>query len=113
MRMDERLMQLVRLSDSLMRGDRGASGRSLHARPFGMTPLGPRLGLVQWVEHSVPIFQVRCLLRRPARVQRGFRAPHARASEGARCCSPCCRCCHCSRVQGLLNLESCFDYCGM
>lgn len=52
-------MQVVRLSDSLVRGDRSASGRSLHARSFGMTPLGPRLGLVQWVENTVPIFQVR------------------------------------------------------
>ena len=59
--MDERLMQVVRLSDSLMRSNRRAAGSSLHTRPFGLTPLGPRLGLVQWVDHTIPIFQV-CLI---------------------------------------------------
>ena len=44
MRADQRLMQMVRLADSLMQADRRA--------------LGPRMGLVQWVEHTLPIFQV-------------------------------------------------------
>ena len=57
MRADQRLMQMVRLADSLMQADRRAAGKELHTRPFGMTPLGPRMGLVQWVEHTLPIFE--------------------------------------------------------
>ena len=78
MRMDERLMQVVRLSDSLMRSDAAAAAASLHTRPFGMTPLGPRLGLVQWVDHTVPIFQVR---PEPCRNLRVFRAPLMLSSD--------------------------------
>ena len=57
MRMDERLMQVVRLADALMGADAATASRDLHARSFAMTPLGPRLGLVQWVEHTMPLFQ--------------------------------------------------------
>ena len=57
MRMDERLMQVVRLADALMGADAAAAARGLHARSFAMTPLGPRLGLVQWVENTMPLFQ--------------------------------------------------------
>ena len=61
MRMDERLMQLVRLADTLMGAEAETARRELHARSFSMTPLGPRLGLVQWVDHTIPLFQVRIL----------------------------------------------------
>lgn len=62
MRMDERLMQMVRLSDALIGADAATARRELHARSYSMTPLGPRLGLVQWVDHTIPLFQARMLL---------------------------------------------------
>ena len=63
--MDERLMQMVRLSDALMGADAATARRELHARSYSMTPLGPRLGLVQWVDHTIPLFQARMLLTVP------------------------------------------------
>ena len=60
--MDERLMQMVRLSDALMAADAATARRELHARSYSMTPLGARLGLVQWVDHTIPLFQARMLL---------------------------------------------------
>lgn len=59
MRMDERLMQVLRTANSTLAAAPEAAHRSLHAMPFAITPLGPRLGLLQWVEGTMPLFQVR------------------------------------------------------
>ena len=56
LRLDERLMQLLRYSNAVLRGSRVSVFRQLHVRTFGVTPLGPRTGLIEWVEHSVPLF---------------------------------------------------------
>lgn len=74
--MDERLMQMVRLSDALIGADAATARRELHARSYSMTPLGPRLGLVQWVDHTIPLFQARMPLTAFVRVSaaRGYGA---------------------------------------
>ena len=56
LRLDERLMQLLRCSNAVLRGCSVSASRQLHARTFGVIPLGPRTGLIEWVEHTVPLF---------------------------------------------------------
>ncbi len=56
LRLDERLMQLLRFSNAVLRGSHVSVLRQLRVRTFGVIPLGPRTGLIEWVEHSVPLF---------------------------------------------------------
>ena len=53
LRLDQRLMQLLQLSNGLL-GHR--SGQ--HMRPLTVVPLGPRMGLISWVEGTVPLYGV-------------------------------------------------------
>lgn len=62
--MDERLMQVLRAANAVLAAAPAAAWQSLAATPFAITPLGPRLGLLQWVGGTVPLFQVRCALWR-------------------------------------------------
>ncbi len=59
MRMDERLMQVLRAANGMLAAAPAAARRRLAVRPFAITPLGPRLGLLQWVDDTVPLFHVR------------------------------------------------------
>jgi serine/threonine-protein kinase SMG1 len=58
MRMDERLMQVLRAANGVLAAAHAAARQSLAATPFAIMPLGPRLGLLQWVGGTVPLFQV-------------------------------------------------------
>ena len=58
MRMDERLMQVLRAANGVLAHNWDSSRRRLAAKSFAITPLGPRLGLLQWVEDTMPLFQV-------------------------------------------------------
>ncbi|CAL8462813.1 g2346 [Coccomyxa elongata] len=58
LRLDERLMQLLRFSNAVLRGSGVSALRQLHVRTFGVIPMGPRTGLIEWVEHSVPLFSL-------------------------------------------------------
>ena len=53
LRLDQRLMQLLQLSNDLL-GHR--SGQ--HMRPLTVVPLGPRMGLISWVEGTMPLYGV-------------------------------------------------------
>ena len=53
LRLDQRLMQLLQLSNGLL-GHRGGQ----HMRPLTVVPLGPRMGLISWVEGTVPLYGV-------------------------------------------------------
>lgn len=44
--------------NSLLRTDPSASSLHLHARHYSVTPLGPRVGLIQWVPNTVSVFGV-------------------------------------------------------
>jgi serine/threonine-protein kinase SMG1 len=60
MRMDERLMQVLRAANGALAAAPPAARQPLAATPFAIAPLGPRLGLLQWVGGTVPLFQVLC-----------------------------------------------------
>ena len=100
MRMDERLMQMMRLSDALMGADAATARRELHARTYSMTPLGARLGLVQWVGHTIPLFQVRMLLI--AAVQMSLAG---RCGAGSPVCVQCRKGYTCLKISGLQEYQ--------
>ena len=55
--LDQRIMQILSLANVLLRssdGKRNSSG--YRARHYGVIPLGPRSGLIQWVEGVTPLF---------------------------------------------------------
>ncbi len=56
LRLDERLMQALACANGLLRACPAAAHRRLHARTFAVVPLGPRTGLIQWVEHTGSLF---------------------------------------------------------
>ncbi|KAK9822206.1 hypothetical protein WJX81_005370 [Elliptochloris bilobata] len=56
LRLDERLVQLLRGANALLRATPSAAARQLAAPTFGVVPLGARLGLLQWVEGGVPLW---------------------------------------------------------
>ncbi len=51
-------MQLMMLMSDILRVEKDAVARSLRFRTFGIIPLGPRLGLIQWVPDSRPIAEL-------------------------------------------------------
>ena len=66
--LDERLMQMLQSANAALQADELAAYRSLHARTFAVIPLGPKTGLIEWVDHSMPLFGVyRAWQRRTAR----------------------------------------------
>ena len=38
--------------------DPGIPARQLNIRRFAVTPLGPRVGLIEWMENTRPLFQI-------------------------------------------------------
>ena len=50
--LDERIMQFLSIANTLMK----KSG--FNARHYSVVPLGPRSGLIQWVEGAVPMFSL-------------------------------------------------------
>ena len=46
-------MQLLQLSNGLLGQKSGQ-----HMRPLTVVPLGPRMGLISWVEGTVPLYGV-------------------------------------------------------
>eukprot|EP01113_Clastostelium_recurvatum_P038666 TRINITY_DN5809_c0_g1_i10.p1 TRINITY_DN5809_c0_g1~~TRINITY_DN5809_c0_g1_i10.p1 ORF type:complete len:4348 (-),score=882.14 TRINITY_DN5809_c0_g1_i10:23-13066(-) len=58
MHMDDRVMQILMLVNSLLARDRHAAARGIHARHYRVIPLGPKSGLIQWVRDTHPLFNV-------------------------------------------------------
>lgn len=80
MRMDERLMQFLRATNEVLSTAKPAGrSRRLAVTPFAITPLGPRLGLVQWVPNTVPLFQVSSC----SRLQTLYPRPWSTTGSGA------------------------------
>ncbi len=50
--------QVLRTVNAMLAADPAAASRGLCARPYGVTPLGPRSGLIQWVPHTTSLFAV-------------------------------------------------------
>eukprot|EP00887_Chlorella_sp_A99_P005628 scaffold1.g5628.t1 len=75
LRADERLMQVLRSADATLLaaragGARGGGPRAVAVHGFVVTPLAARVGLVQWVESSIPLYEI-------------YTAWHARQAERA------------------------------
>eukprot|EP00198_Chlamydomonas_reinhardtii_P004149 XP_001693485.1 phosphatidylinositol 3-kinase-related protein kinase [Chlamydomonas reinhardtii] len=60
LRMDERLMQVLRAARSLLSTDADCAARGLAGcvRAYSVTPLGPRAGLLRWVPDTTSLFAV-------------------------------------------------------
>ncbi|KAL0031856.1 hypothetical protein WJX79_000268 [Trebouxia sp. C0005] len=58
LRLDERLMQLVRTFSVTLRSDPDTARRQLLPCPLSVTPLGASMGLIQWVDHTMPLYGV-------------------------------------------------------
>jgi len=56
--LDERMMQLLSIVNRLMRSNKNSSTRNLSSRHYSVIPLGPRSGLIQWVEGTAPLYSM-------------------------------------------------------
>ena len=52
--LDERIMQFLSIANTLMK----TKDQSFFARHYSVVPLGPRSGLIQWVEGAIPMFSL-------------------------------------------------------
>ena len=54
-----RIMQLLRVVNTMLASDRRTrSHAALRARHYAVLPLGPRSGLIQWVEGVTPLYSI-------------------------------------------------------
>lgn len=51
-------MQVIECVNSMLRCERPCANLGLSARHYSVTPLGPRVGLIQWVPHTTSVFSV-------------------------------------------------------
>ena len=58
LQLDERLMQMLHSANAGLRADEASAYRGLCARTFAVIPLGPTTGLIEWVDHSAPLFGI-------------------------------------------------------
>jgi PI-3-kinase-related kinase SMG-1 len=57
--LDERIMQFLRVLNGMLKEDRHTrTFASLRARHYAVLPLGPRSGLIQWVQNVTPLYSV-------------------------------------------------------
>ncbi|GET01157.1 serine/threonine-protein kinase SMG1 isoform X2 [Rhizophagus clarus] len=54
--LDERIMQLLRITNDLFNRDKQSRSRKLRARHYAVIPLGDHSGMIQWVENTTCIF---------------------------------------------------------
>ncbi len=58
LRLDERFMQLVQTISVTLRSDPDTARRHLLPCPLSVTPMGASMGLIQWVDHTMPLYGV-------------------------------------------------------
>ena len=58
MHLDERIMQILSVANVLLSNERSNVSKSYRARHYGVIPMGPRSGLIQWVEGVTPLFAI-------------------------------------------------------
>ncbi|CAG8560727.1 5738_t:CDS:10, partial [Ambispora gerdemannii] len=56
--LDERIMQLIQITNKLYKRDKQASSRNLSARHYAVIPLGEHSGMIQWVENATQMFSL-------------------------------------------------------
>ncbi|GBC43817.2 serine/threonine-protein kinase SMG1 isoform X3 [Rhizophagus irregularis DAOM 181602=DAOM 197198] len=54
--LDERIMQLLRITNDLFNRDKQSRSRKLRARHYAVIPLGDHSGMIQWVENATCMF---------------------------------------------------------
>ncbi|ESO84130.1 hypothetical protein LOTGIDRAFT_229624 [Lottia gigantea] len=54
--LDERIMQFLSIVNNMFANSKQGSHQLYRARHYSVTPLGPRSGLIQWVEGATPLF---------------------------------------------------------
>ena len=58
LRLDERVMQLLSISNDLYDCHGETASRALRARHYAVTPLSRKSGLIQWIEGVVSLFKI-------------------------------------------------------
>ncbi|KAL7682028.1 putative serine/threonine-protein kinase ATM [Plasmopara halstedii] len=58
LRLDERIMQFLRVTNDFLKADDDAGARDLSAQSYSVIPLSKNAGLIQMVPHVIPLFQV-------------------------------------------------------
>lgn len=57
--LDERIMQFLNIANTMMAQNVDPTGQNLYrARHYSVIPLGPRSGLINWVEGTTPVFSL-------------------------------------------------------
>ncbi|KAF9188804.1 Serine/threonine-protein kinase smg1 [Haplosporangium sp. Z 767] len=56
--LDERVMQLLRITNGMLQRDKESSSRELSARHYAVVPLSDSSGMIQWVESTVSIYTI-------------------------------------------------------
>ena len=51
-------MQLIKTFSVTLASDADSARRQLSPCPLSVTPLGPNVGLIQWVDHTMPLYGV-------------------------------------------------------
>ncbi|KAG0239164.1 Serine/threonine-protein kinase smg1 [Actinomortierella wolfii] len=54
--LDERVMQLLKITNGMLDRDKEASTRNLNARHYAVVPLSDNSGMIEWVESTVSLF---------------------------------------------------------
>ncbi|GMF20669.1 unnamed protein product [Phytophthora lilii] len=58
LRLDERIMQFLRVTNDFLNADDAAASRDLSAQSYSVIPLSRNAGLIQMVPNVIPLFQV-------------------------------------------------------
>ncbi|KAF9583795.1 hypothetical protein BGW38_008502, partial [Lunasporangiospora selenospora] len=56
--LDERIMQLLRISNGMLQRDKESASRQLNARHYAVIPLSDNSGMIQWVESTVSLYTI-------------------------------------------------------
>lgn len=56
--LDERIMQFLSISNTIMQKASKRAGYEYYARHYSVIPLGPQAGLIHWVDGVVPLFSL-------------------------------------------------------
>nr|NVI76410.1 no-on-and-no-off transient C [Cucujiformia] len=57
--LDERIMQFLNIANTMMAQNADPTGQNLYrARHYSVIPLGPRSGLINWVDGTTPVFSL-------------------------------------------------------
>ncbi|CAH1794898.1 unnamed protein product [Owenia fusiformis] len=56
--LDERIMQFLSIVNNMFAKSNKGDKMLYHARHYSVTPLGPRSGLIQWVDGATPLFSL-------------------------------------------------------